>query len=136
MNQPKRSLILHQLCCPVSNTREGKQRTNWVYLLWFLVKEIRQKACVSSPVELPFEAVIPINQLVSSNETEVGLGLSKVLKKVLKKVNLLKKVLKKVNLLKKALKKALKKVNLLKKGLKKEQPVKKVNSRKCIHSKK
>ena len=67
---------------------------------------------------------------------EVGLGLSKVLKKVLKKVNLLKKVLKKVNLLKKALKKALKKVNLLKKGLKKEQPVKKVNSRKCIHSKK
>ena len=69
MNQPKRSLILHQLCCPVSNTREGKQRTNWVYLLWFLVKEIRQKACVSSPVELPFEAVIPINQLVSTNET-------------------------------------------------------------------
>ena len=60
---------MHQLCCPVSNTREGKQRTNWVYLLWFLVKEIRQKACVSSPVELPFEAVIPINQLVSSNET-------------------------------------------------------------------
>ena len=53
---------------------------------------------------------------------EQGLGLSKVLKKV--------------NLLKKALKKALKKVNLLKKGLKKEQPVKKVNSRKCIHSKK
>ena len=37
---------------------------------------------------------------------EVGLGLSKVLKKVLKKVNLLKKVLKKVNLLKKALKKS------------------------------
>ena len=37
---------------------------------------------------------------------------------------------------KKALKKALKKLNLLKKGLKKEQPVKKVNSRKCIHSKK
>ena len=63
---------MHQLCCPVSNTREGKQRTNFhfhFYLLWFLVKEIRQKACVSSPVELPFEAVIPINQLVSSNET-------------------------------------------------------------------
>ena len=60
---------MHQLCCPVSNTREGKQRTNWVYLLWFLVKEIRQKACVSSPVELPFEAVIPINQLVSSHVT-------------------------------------------------------------------
>ena len=53
---------MHQLCCPVSNTREGKQRTNWVYLLLFLVKEIRQK-------ELPFEAEIPINQLVSSNET-------------------------------------------------------------------
>ena len=52
-------------------------------------------------------------------EFEVGLGLSKVLKKVLKKVNLLKKVLKKVNLLKKALKKALKKVSLLKKALKK-----------------
>ena len=46
------------------------------------------------------------------------------------------KIAQKVNLLKKALKKALKKVNLLKKGLKKEQPVKKVNSRKCIHSKK
>ena len=46
-------------------------------------------------------------------------------------MNLLKKGLKKENLLKKALKKALKKVNLLKKGLKKEQPVKKVNSRKC-----
>ena len=52
---------------------------------------------------------------------EVGLGLSKVLKKVFTQ---------------KSTKKALKKVNLLKKGLKKEQPVKKVNSRKCIHSKK
>ena len=52
---------------------------------------------------------------IVNSKKEVGLGLSKVLKKVLKKVNLLKKVLKKVNLLKKVLKK----VNLLKKGLKK-----------------
>ena len=44
---------------------------------------------------------------------EVGLGLSKVLKKVLKKVNLLKKVLKKVNLLKKVLKKEPKKITFL-----------------------
>ena len=41
-----------------------------------------------------------------------------------------------IKALKKALKIVLKKVNLLKKGLKKVQPVKKVNSRKCIHSKK
>ena len=73
---------------------------------------------------------------------EEGLGLSQVEKKVLKKYfrrKVMIKALKKCSsrkVIKKALKILLKKVNLLKKGLKKVQPVKKVNSRKYIHSKK
>ena len=103
------------------------------YIVWNERETTAEKFCHSCALNTLLSDAVVLQDLFIC---EVGLGLSKVLKKVLKKVNLLKKVLKKVNLLKKALKKALKKVNLLKKGLKKEQPVKKVNSRKCIHSKK
>ena len=55
--------------------------------------------------------------------------MKKALKKALKKLLKLKSNKKALNIL-------LKKVNLFKEGLKKVHPVKKVSSRKCIHSKK
>ena len=56
--------------------------------------------------------------------------MNKALKKALKKVLKLKSNKKSTQYF------AKKKVNLLKEGLKKVHPVKKLNSRKCIHSKK
>ena len=140
-----------QRACPTCRAPMGEGRS----LLGKVLVENMKHQCECCKKMMPFKTLKQHQMECNYRRVvcpggEVGLGLSKVLKKVLKKVNLLKKVLKKVNLLKKALKKALKKVNLLKKalkkalkkvnllkkGLKKEQPVKKVNSRKCIHSKK
>ena len=44
INYQRGSLILHQLCCPITDTRGGKQRTKLgrLFIVYFLVKEIGQ----------------------------------------------------------------------------------------------